>query len=92
MKNFAKWLREQEEKTNRFNVFAPPLKAQDAMSFLIDYLLGDDWYVMYPARTEQINAEAVDAILLKYSKKYRKDIKKERKDARRKLGENRSRS
>lgn len=79
MSNFAKWLAEQEEGDNKGNIFAPPLNAQQAVNFLIDYLLGEDWYVSDPVGAEQVNSEAVDSILLKYCKRrYRKEIKIER--------------
>lgn len=78
-KNFAEWLYEQEIGDNKDNIFAPPLNAQFAINFLKYYLLGEDWYSINPVSQEQINAEIVDAILLKYSRQYRKDIKDLRK-------------
>lgn len=80
--NYAKWLYKQEIGTNKGNIFAPPLKAQFAVEFLRYYLLGEDWYSVNPVNEEQLNAEIVDAILLKYSKRYRKDLKEMRKEAR----------
>lgn len=77
--NFAKWIFKNENKNN-FNIFAPPLDAQLAIHFLIRYLLGEDWYINYPGNQLQVNSEAVDAILKKYSKNYKKEIKKLRKD------------
>ena len=52
-----------------------PMNAQAALNILIDYLLGDDWYVVMPLGVEQVNACAVEQILDKYSKKWRKDWK-----------------
>lgn len=80
--NFAEWLYEQEIGPNKGNILGPALNAQDAVNFLIYYLLGDTWYVSYAATSEQVNAEAVDNILLKYSRKYRNDLKKLRKEVR----------
>ena len=76
--NFAEWLYEQEKDSS--NILAPSLNSQLALSFLIDYLLDDNWYIDYSASEGQNNAHAVDEILTKYSKRYKKEIKKIRKD------------
>ncbi len=52
-----------------------PMKAQQAINILCDYLLGEDWYVAIPMGVEQINACIVEQILDKYSKQWRKDWK-----------------
>ena len=52
-----------------------PMEAQQAISILVDYLLGDDWYVASSMNTEQVNACAVEQILDKYSKQWKKDWK-----------------
>lgn len=72
MNNFTDWLKNNWDKDN---IFPPPLEAQDAINFLKDYLLGEDWYSTNPISTKQINVEIVDEILSKYSKRYRKEIK-----------------
>ena len=51
----------------------PPLLA---LEVLVEYLLGEDWYVVDPLSSGQCNTVIVDTILKKYSKQYRKDIKK----------------
>lgn len=51
------------------NILPPPMKAETAMSELITHLLGDDWYVMYPAGPEQIYTEAVYAIERMYHRR-----------------------
>lgn len=43
------------------------LQAQEALNILIDYFLGEDWYVADPLGPTQVNAIAVDEILSKYS-------------------------
>ena len=43
--NFAEWLYEQEK--NSDNILAPSLNSQLALSFLIDYLLDDNWCIDY---------------------------------------------
>lgn len=47
-----------------------------ALRVLVDYLLGEDWYVVDPLSSGQCNTVIVDTILKKYSKEYRKNIKK----------------
>ena len=76
--NFTEWLYEQDK--NNDNILAPSLNSQLALSFLIDYLLDDNWCINYSASEGQINTHAVDDILTKYSKRYKKEIKKIRKD------------
>ena len=56
-------------------LYPAPMKAQQALDILINYLLGDDWYVVDPMSTEQVNVCAVEQILDKYSKQWRKDWK-----------------
>ena len=52
-----------------------PMDAQLAINILTDYLLGEDWYVVTPMNTKQVNACVVEQILDKYSKQWRKDWK-----------------
>lgn len=73
---FTKWLDENWEKDN---MFPPSLDAQTALNFLQKYLLGEDWYIVNPLSTSQANCEVVHDILYKYSKKYRKEIKNNKK-------------
>lgn len=56
-------------------LFAAPMEAQQAIDILISYLLGDDWYIAGSCNTKQANACAVEQILDKYSKKWKKDWK-----------------
>lgn len=52
-----------------------PMDAQLALNILTDYLLGEDWYVVMPMNTKQVNACVVEQILDKYSKIWKKDWK-----------------
>ena len=58
-----------------YGLMPAPMKAQQAISILIDYLLGDDWFVASSMNIEQVNACAVEQILDKYSKQWKKDWK-----------------
>lgn len=71
---FTEYMTE-EKKKDPDNIFDPPLKAQEAINFLCDYLLGEDWYVVDPVGTEQVNTEIVHQILYKYSRRYRREYK-----------------
>ena len=73
---FTKWLDENWEKDNMFPL---SLDAQTALNFLQEYLLGEDWYIVNPLSTSQANCEVVHDILYKYSKKYSKEIKNNKK-------------
>lgn len=52
-----------------------PLRAQDCLDILIDYLLGENWSVVTSMNQEQANACAVEQILNKYSKQWQGDWK-----------------
>ena len=60
-------------------IMSPPMEAEKALSFLTDYLLGENWYVVDPISQKQVNTNRVHEILWKYSKKYRKEWKQYRK-------------
>lgn len=74
---FTEWLKQEFEK-DPDNLCDPPLEAQQAIYFLTDYLLGEEWYVTMPESAEQINTAIVHAILKKYSRKYRKEIRNDK--------------
>lgn len=80
MKKFLDWLNHKNQTTNKDNIMPPPLPAQEAVYFLQEYLLGEDWYSVNPINTEQINCEIVADILFKYSKKFRKELKLHKKE------------
>lgn len=73
MRKFTKWL---DNNWKKNNMFPPPLDPQIALDFLRKYLLGEDWYSVNPISTSQINCEVVHDILYKYSRKYRKELKR----------------
>lgn len=74
---FSEWLDQNWEEDN---MCPPPLDAQDALDFLKDYLLGENWYVVMPLSQKQCNTEIVATILKKYSSKYRKELAKSAKE------------
>ena len=66
-------------KDNTYGIFPAPTDAQLAVNVLCEYLLGEDWHTVVN-NTEQANTCIVDAILYKYSRQYRKDIRKSRRE------------
>lgn len=71
--SFTKWL---DDNWDEDNMLPPALDADEALVFLKYYLLGPDWCVYYPGSSEQIITEMIYDILKKYSKKFRKECKK----------------
>ena len=76
MQTFTDWL---ENDSIDCGIMSPPMEAEKALSFLTDYLLGENWYVVAPLSPKQVNTNRVHEILWKYSKKYRKEWKQYRK-------------
>lgn len=72
MKTFTEWL---DDNWQENNMLPPPIDTQQALDFLENYLLGEDWYINLPLCNAQANVEVVHSILYKYSKKYRKEYK-----------------
>jgi hypothetical protein len=64
---FAKDLLDNAEKD--YGMCSPPLEAKKALKILQDHFLGEDWYVTMPISGEQVNSEAVYAILEQYPRR-----------------------
>jgi hypothetical protein len=77
MKTFTDWL---ENDAIDCGILSPPLDPQFALEFLKNYLLGEDWYVVAPLNTTQINTNIVFEILYKHSKRFRKEWKQYKKE------------
>lgn len=56
------------------DIFPVGISDAEFREFIIDYLLGRDWYVVDPLSTPQTNEIALEKILKKYSKEYRKEV------------------
>lgn len=63
----------------------PPMKAELAIEFLKNYLLGENWYVTMPENGDQCNTAIVIEILYKYSPTFRKELKHHKKMRKTKL-------
>ena len=57
------------------NIYGVGVSDAEFRAFIINYLLGEDWYVVDPLGQTQINEIALYEILKKYSKRYRKECK-----------------
>ena len=72
--NYTDFIKNKESKReDKDNIFCSGITDREFVHFAIRYLLGDDWYVADPLGHEQINQVALEEILNKYSKQYRKE-------------------
>jgi len=70
---FTERMDELNDTINKGNILSPSLSDREALLFIVDYLLGEDWCSPSPISTEQINTEIVHTILYKYSKEYKEE-------------------
>lgn len=64
-----------KNREDKDNMFGVGVSDTEFRAFIIDYLLGEDWYVEDPLGQTQINEIALYEILRKHSKRYRKECK-----------------
>ena len=64
-----------KNREDKGNMFGVGVSDKEFSVFIIDYLLGEDWYVVDTIGQAQINEIALYKILEKYSKRYRKECK-----------------
>lgn len=64
-----------KNREDKDNIFGVGVSDAEFRAFIIDYLLGENWYVVDPLAQTQINEIALYEILKKYSKRYRKECK-----------------
>ena len=65
-----------DNREDKDNMFCVGITDAEFRKFAIDYLLGEDWYVVDPLGQTQINEIALDEILTKYSSRYKKETRK----------------
>jgi hypothetical protein len=76
MKTLTEFLDEKyKNRPDPENIYGVGISDAYFRSFIIDYLLGPDWYVVDPIGQTQVNEVALLEILEKYSKRYRKEHK-----------------
>ena len=64
------------KRKDKDNIFGVGISDIEFRLFIMDYLLGADWYVVDPLGHCQVTELALLAILEKYSRRYRKERKK----------------
>ena len=65
-----------KNREDKDNMFGVGVSDEEFREIIIDYFLGEDWYVVDPIGQTQVNEIALYKILEKYSKRYRKECKK----------------
>ena len=58
------------------NIYGVGMSYTEFRHFIIQYLLPENWYVVDPIGQSQVNEVAINEILTKYSKKFRREHKK----------------
>lgn len=69
-----------KNREDKDNIFGVGVSDAEFRAFIINYLLGEDWYVIDPLGQTQINEIALYEILEKYSRRYRKECKRWKKN------------
>lgn len=74
--NYTDLIKDKESKReDKDNIFCTGITDREFVNFIIDYLLGEDWYTADPLSHDQVNQVALEEILNNYSKKYKKEVK-----------------
>ena len=64
-----------DNREDKDNIFGVGITDAEFRQFAIDYLLGEDWFVVDSLGQTQVNEIALAEILSKYSKRFKKEIK-----------------
>ncbi len=64
-----------DNRVDKDNIFGVGMSDAEFRKFAINYLLGEDWYVIDPLGQTQINEIALFEILEKYSKRFKREKK-----------------
>ena len=72
---YIDFIKEKESKReDKENLYCTGITDREFVNFIIDYLLGEDWYTVDPLSHNQINQVALEEILENYSKRFRKEL------------------
>lgn len=75
-KTITEYMKEKyDNREDKDNIFGVGITDAEFRKFAIDYLLGEDWYVVDSLGQTQVNEIALAEILSKYSKRFKKEIK-----------------
>lgn len=77
-----------DNREDKDNIFGVGISDAEFRRFVIEYLLGEDWYVVDPLGRDQINEIALFEILEKYSKRFRREKKEFRREKKERTHEN----
>ena len=81
--SYIDFIKEKESKReDKDNIYCTGITDKEFVNFIIEYLLGEDWYVADPLGHDQINQVALEEILDKYSKEFRKELLAYKRDIR----------
>lgn len=73
--NYIDFIKDKElKREDKGNIFCTGITDEEFITFIIEYLLGKDWYVADPLGHNQVNQIALEEILDKYSKKFKKEL------------------
>ena len=73
--SYIDFIKEKESKReDKDNIYCTGITDKEFVNFIIEYLLGENWYVADPLGHNQVNQIALEEILDKYSKKFRKEL------------------
>lgn len=73
--SYIDFIKEKESKReDKGNIYCTGITDREFVHFIIKYLLGEDWYVVDPLGYNQIIQIALEEILDKYSKEFRKEL------------------
>lgn len=64
---YDEWNKKRYDERNSDNIFPIGMTDKEFAHFIRKMFLGDDWYVNYPAGSEQINEEALEEIIYKFT-------------------------
>ncbi len=67
-------LEKEKNRDDKDNIYCTGIGEREFINFSIKYLLGDNWYVADPLGYNQIIQVALEEILDKYSKEFRKEL------------------
>ncbi len=71
-----------EDEKKGYFISCPSIEGQFALDCLSQALLGPDYYIAWPISVGQCNVVILDTILKKYSRDYRRLVKKKQKELR----------
>ena len=67
-------IEKEKNREDKDNIYCTGITEREFIKFSIKYLLGDNWYVIDPLGYNQTIQIALEEILYKYSKEFRKEL------------------